>query len=116
MASKNEPSLKPGGRNLLLLCLAGIVMALISTSISLIIYRSSGDIYIDRSRPGYISDDEVYDTADDGNESFSSDGEITKDVLDEYAKDINDIYQRLDVAKDAFSDKALSAETLGIDE
>lgn len=116
MASKNEPSLKPGGRNLLLLCLAGIVMALISTSISLIIYRSSGDIYIDRSRPGYISEDEVYDTADDGNETFSSDGEITKDVLDEYAKDINDIYQRLDAAKDAFSDKALSAETLGIDE
>lgn len=116
MASKNEPSLKPGGRNLLLLCLAGIVMALISTSISLIIYRSSGDIYIDRSRPGYISEDEVYDTADDGNESFSSDGEITKDVLDEYAKDINDTYQRLDTAKDAFSDKALSAETLGIDE
>lgn len=116
MASKNEPSLKPGGRNLLLLCLAGIVMALISTSISLIIYRSSGDIYIDRSRPGYISEDEVYDTADDGNETFSSDGEITKDVLDEYAKDINDICQRLDAAKDAFSDKALSAETLGIDE
>ena len=113
MASKNEPSLKPGGRNLLLLCLAGIVMALISTSI---IYRSSGDIYIDRSRPGYISEDEVYDTADDGNETFSSDGEITKDVLDKYARDINDIYQRLDAAKDAFSDKALSAETLGIDE
>ena len=64
MASKSEPSLKPGGRNLLLLCLAGIVMALISTSISLIIYRNSGDIYIDRSRPGYISEDEVYDSDD----------------------------------------------------
>jgi hypothetical protein len=116
MANDNEPFLKPGGRNLLLLCLVGIVMALASTSISLIIYRSTGDIYLDRSRPGYISEDEVHDAADDGKESFSSDGEITKDVLDGYAKDINEIYQRLETAKDAFSDKALSAEMLGIDE
>ena len=50
MANDNE-SLKPGGRNLLLLCMVGIVMALVSTSISLIIYRSTGDIYLDRSRP-----------------------------------------------------------------
>ena len=33
MASDDEPFLKPGGRNLLILCLIGIVMAVVSTSI-----------------------------------------------------------------------------------
>lgn len=116
MASDDEPFLKPGGRNLLILCLAGIVMAVVSTSVSLAIYKATGDIYLDRSRPGYISEDEVNNTPEETNESFSSDGEITKDVLDEYAKEINEIYKRLDSSKDAFSDKALSGETLGIDE
>lgn len=116
MASDDEPFLKPGGRNLLLLCLTGIVMAIASTGISLAIYKGTGDIYLDRSRPGYISDDEVQDTADDGKESFSSDGEITKDVLDEYSKEINEIYNRLESSSEVFSDKALSGETLGIDE
>lgn len=116
MASDDEPFLKPGGRNLLLLCLIGVVMAVISSGISLAIYKGTGDIYLDRSRPGYISEDEVHDAADDGKESFSSDGEITKDVLDEYSKEINEIYQRLESSSEAFSDKALSGETLGIDE
>lgn len=61
MASDDEPFLKPGGRNLLLLCLAGIVMAFVSTGISLAIYKGTGDIYLDRSRPGFISDDETHD-------------------------------------------------------
>jgi len=116
MASDDEPFLKPGGRNLLLLCLIGVAMAVISSGISLAIYKGTGDIYLDRSRPGYISEDEVHDAADDGKESFSSDGEITKDVLDEYSKEINEIYQRLESSSEAFSDKALSGETLGIDE
>ena len=116
MASDNEPFLKPGGRNLLLLCLISIVLTSILTWISLLIYRSTGDIYLDRSRPGYISEDEVHDTADDGKEKFSSDGEITEEVLDEYSKGIDEIYQRLESSKEAFSDGALSGETLGIDE
>ena len=37
-----------GGRNLLLLGLGSVVIALITTSISLAIYHNSGDIYIDR--------------------------------------------------------------------
>lgn len=116
MASDNEPFLKPGGRNLLILGIVGIVMALVSTGISLAIYRSTGDIYLDRSRPGYISDDEVHDVTDDGKEKFSNEGEITKDVLDEYAKEVNNVYQRLENSKDAFSDDVLSGESLGISE
>ena len=116
MESDDEPFLKPGGRNLLLLCLAGIVMAFVSTGISLAIYKGTGDIYLDRSRPGFISDDETHDVTSEVKENFSSDGEITKDDLDEYAKEINEIYERLESSKDAFSEKALSGETLGIDE
>ena len=116
MASDDEPFLKPGGRNLLLLCMIGVVMALISTGISLAIYRGTGDIYLDRSRPGYISENETHDEVEEAMETFSSDGEITKDVLDEYSKEINEIYKRLDSASEAFSDRALSGETLGIDE
>ena len=40
--------------NLGILAVAAALIALITTSISLYIYKATGDIYIDRSRPGYI--------------------------------------------------------------
>ena len=56
MNAEENKDKKPirGGRNLVLLGVGAITIALITTSISLYFY-SKGDIYIDRSRPGYIS-------------------------------------------------------------
>ena len=47
-----------GGRNLMILGCGAIFLAGVTTTASLMIYRSSGDIYLDRSRPGYLPDSE----------------------------------------------------------
>ena len=43
-----------GARNLLILGCGAIAITAITTSLSLFIYRQTGDIYLDRSRPGYV--------------------------------------------------------------
>ena len=50
-----------GNRNLTLLGIGALILTVFTTSVSLWIYRSSGDIYLDRSRPGYLSDEEEAD-------------------------------------------------------
>ena len=47
-----------GGKNLVLLGASAVLIATVTTCISLAIYHNSGDIYIDRSRPGFLPDKE----------------------------------------------------------
>ena len=103
-----------GGRNLLLLCLGSIIIATITTVISVWIYRATGDIYLDRSRPGYIAEDEKHNDDDDNKENFSSEGEINAEALEEYKNQLKAVEDRLKAAENAFSDDPLSNETLGI--
>ena len=48
----------PNGRKLVVLGIASVIIALLTTSVSLALYHNSGDIYLDRSRPGYLPDEE----------------------------------------------------------
>ena len=50
---------------------ASVIIAIATTTISLIIYRATGDIYLDRSRPGYIAEDEKHTKEDDNKETES---------------------------------------------
>ena len=77
MSAEDSKEKKPihGGRNLVLLGIGAITIALITTSISLYFY-GKGDIYIDRSRPGYISEDEVHQTDEDYQEKYSDEGNV----------------------------------------
>ena len=52
-----------GGRNLIILGCIAATIALATTSVSLAIYHGSGDIYLDRSRPGYLPDKEEIEQA-----------------------------------------------------
>ena len=47
-----------GGKNLVLLGVLAVLIATVTTCISLAIYHNSGDIYLDRSRPGFLPDEE----------------------------------------------------------
>lgn len=105
-----------GGRNLILLGLSATVIAFISTAVSLQIYRSTGDIYLDRSRPGYISEGEKHNEEDDQKQNFSNEGEISKPVIDEYLKEFDKIVDRVEKASDSFSSEALSDDSLDISE
>lgn len=109
----NEKPIR-GGRNLIILGASATVIALISTAVSLNIYRTTGDIYLDRSRPGYISEDEKHNTEDDQKETFSNEGEINADTIDEYLKELDIITKRIDDASNDFSGDAISDESLSI--
>lgn len=112
--SREDEFIHSGGRNLLLLCLFSVIIATITTCVSVYIYHATGDIYLDRSRPGYIAEDETHDDADDNKESFSSEGGVSAEDLEEYKKQLKAVEERLEASADAFNGDALSDETLGI--
>jgi len=112
----SEPNGKiHGGRNLIILGFAATAIAFVSTAVSLHIYRETGDVYLDRSRPGYIFEDEKHDTDDDKKELFPADGEIDSGVLDQYLKEYDTVIERIEDAADDFSPEPLSNESLSID-
>lgn len=106
-----------GGRNLIILGVAAVAVAFVTTSVSLMFYRSSGDIYLDRSRPGYLPDEEEAEGEignPEGNYDFSQTGAIDAEVLDEYIENLQVEIDAIDKYIEPFSDAALSDEKLGI--
>ena len=104
-----------GGRNLLLLGLGSVVIALITTSISLAIYHNSGDIYIDRSRPGFLPDEkEVEEEELEDDYSFPKSGVLSADILEEYLEKLDIEVKAIDGYENPFSSSVLSDEKLGI--
>jgi hypothetical protein len=105
-----------GGRNLLILGLAASAIAVVTTSVSLAIYYYSGDIYLDRSRPGYLPDEEEVEeeNTEEGEYDFSQSGQITEEVLDEYLEKLQVEIDAINVYTDPFGADALSDEKLGI--
>lgn len=104
-----------GGRNLLLLGSGAIAIACVTTGVSLFFYHASGDIYLDRSRPGFLPD-EKEKTEAQSNEvyKFPDSGNIDKEVLEEYLKNIQTEVDHLDQVKNPFDPSVLSDEALGI--
>ena len=74
-----------GGWNLVILGVVSCLIAVAVTGISLAIYHNSGDIYLDRSRPGYLPDNEEIkqEEADKKEEeyNFGNTGKITAEIL-----------------------------------
>lgn len=107
-----------GGTNLVLLGVISIALAVVATSVSLIIYHNSGDIYLDRSRPGFLPDEEEAqeEKTEEEEYSFSRSGKITGEVLDELLKNLDMEIQAVDAHNDQFNGTALSDELLGIPE
>ena len=113
--SKNSKTIH-GSRNLAILGLISISLAVISTAISLYIYHATGDIYLDRSRPGFISEDEDLeeDTTGSTTYSFPAEGEITPETLEQYLDELDQVIDEIDATSDAFGPGPLSDESLGI--
>ena len=103
-----------GGRNLMIMGFGAFVIAFISTATSLFIYHETGDIYLDRSRPGYIFEDEKHNAADDKKEAFPNDGAVTAETLDDYLRELDDAKGKIDALSDDFSLEPLSDESLDI--
>ena len=101
--------------NLILLGVIAVGIAILTTGVSVLIYHKSGDIYLDRSRPGFLPDEEEIQSEPEREEyDFSDSGEINKEILDEYLEHYMEELNGLDEYTEPFSDKPLSDESLGI--
>ena len=106
-----------GGRNLLILGIISTLVALSTTGVSLAIYHNSGDIYLDRSRPGFLPDkDEIEDDKNENEDDYKLDenSAITPEILDEYLKNLQEEIENIDTYKNPFSSDGLSDSRLGL--
>lgn len=106
-----------GGRNLIILGIVAVTIAVLTTCISLIIYHNSGDIYLDRSRPGFLPDEqEIEEDSGNENEEYSlpEGGSMTRSVLDEYLEHLKEEVKAIDAYDDPFGSSVLSDEYFGI--
>ena len=111
----NKSQIPKGGRNLVVLGIAATLITLVTTFISLKIYHDSGDIYLDRSRPGFLPEKEEVETTEKSDDYvFPDSGKLTPEVLDEYLKNLNIEIDRADnFSADPFGITPLSDVTLG---
>lgn len=105
-----------GSRNLILLGLGALTIALLTTSLSLFIYHASGDIYLDRSRPDFLPDKTEATEEDEIEQDyhFSDTGPITQQDLDEYLKELQETVDNIDKLTNPYGETPLSDESLGI--
>lgn len=103
-----------GGKNLAILGVISVSIALITSGVSLAVYHNSGDIYLDRSRPGYLPEKEEKDPVEE--EKFSDNGPITTEVIEKYLKNLTEVKKSLDSLENPFSESSLSDKSLGIPE
>ncbi len=105
-----------GSINLGILGAGAIIFAVTTTLISLKIYHDSGDIYLDRSRPGYLPDEDEAAEQNEGSSGFvyADTGAIDAEELQDYLRELQTLDQRLDNLTDPYGSAPLSNESLGI--
>ena len=93
-----------------LLLIITVLIALVMTTISVIMYNSSGAAQLDLSRPGYLSvSDQVVET--DQIDTYSSTGPVNEESIEEFMKMYDE--QAAKVKKvDAFNGDPLNPEVL----
>ena len=109
--------IKKGGINLIILGIVATIITIITTGISLLVYHNSGDIYLDRSRPGFLPDEaEMLEEAEDEEDdySFQKNGPVDLVVLDEYLKKIQVEVDGINAEDKPFDEKVLLDEEFGI--
>ena len=113
---KKQTQLTTGGRNLVILGILSVLVASLTTGVSLAIYHNSGDIYLDRSRPGFLPDEDEIEKQDGQNLEFSFEksGKLTIQDIEEYLEKIELEIKAIDAYNDPFSEKGLSDEELYI--
>lgn len=104
-----------GSRNLVILGVGAILISTITTCVSLFIYWQTGDIYLDRSRPGYLPDpEEVEDEPEPVSFEFPETGSVDRTELDRYLDELKTVNQHLKSISDPYAATPLSDESLGI--
>ena len=115
-AKPKSEHLSRGGKNLIWLGLGAMIITFITTFIALKIYHDSGDIYLDRSRPGFLPEkEEAEEERDDADFTFSESGKITEETIDDLLDNLKKELDRLnEYSSDPFGSTPISDETLGL--
>lgn len=105
-----------GARNLIILGSIACAIAIITTSIELVVYRNSGDIYLDRSRPGFLPDEDEVEAnhQDESAYSYPDTGNLDADELDKYLEELKAVKKHIERLPDPYGPAPLSDESLGI--
>ena len=104
-----------GGKNLVILGVVSILVAIVTTGVSLLIYHNSGDIYLDRSRPGYLPDEsEVVEDDVDDDYDFSKVDKLDIKAVEDYLDNLDVELKAIDEVEDPFDAEVLSDKGLGI--
>lgn len=107
-----------GARNLTILGVGAILIALSATMLELWIYRESGDIYLDRSRPGFLPDVDEVEEETEANSSYAypENGTLDRAELGEYLDELKKVEDALKKIQDPYGASTLSDKSLGISE
>jgi len=115
---ENEVAKKPhGGRNLTILGVSSIMIALLTSLVSLYVYHKSGDIYLDCSLPEADCPSARANSEENkrGNGyTFSDSGDINERTLTEYLNEIQTPITMIQKLGRPFDDSILTDENLGI--
>ena len=104
-----------GGRNLVILGVASVVVAFATTGVALAVYHNSGDIYLDRSRPGYLPDKaEIEEMEIEEEYTLEKSGPVTVELLNGYLDKLKLEVKAVENYEKPFDASALSDEKLGI--
>lgn len=105
-----------GSRNLIILGGVSCLIAAVTTGIELIVYRNSGDIYLDRSRPGFLPDEDEVEAnhQDESAYSYPDTGDLDVDELDKYLEELKTVESHIKRLADPYGPTPLSDESLGI--
>ena len=104
-----------GGKALIRLGVLSTIIAIATTSLSLYLYHASGDIYIDRSRPGFLPEKHENEQIDNNSSyRFSEDGNLSEKEINEYLDSVKPIIKTINEIKKPFSKESLSDQSLGI--
>ena len=117
MNSEPEIPKTTGARNLAILGVASVAIALIASLVSLYIYHKSGDVYLDCSLPEADCPSARSDSEENNRENvyvFSETGPINEKVLDEYLKEFEKTVNKIEKYEEPFAGNALDDKSLGI--
>ena len=109
-----EESKTSQGKKLFILGIISVGIALTTTIVSLVIYHNSGDIYLDRSRPGFLPSEDEAKNIPEQDYTFPSSGTLTEETMDEYIKNFQEVIDYIDDLESPFSEAPLTDYSLGI--
>lgn len=117
MSAEETVEKKSGNKNLVILGVGSVFMAIVTAFASLYIYHASGDIYLDCSLPEADCPSARSDSEENNRSDvykFNENGKVDEETLNEYLKEYKKAVNKVKKYEQPFAGNALDDESLGI--